>query len=260
MIKSLFAIISCSFLLNIAHADMLKLSGKTGEEPQVLIELFTSQGCHSCPPADKWLGGLDSSRYADKVVPLALHVDYWDYIGWKDRFAQAKFTDRQRKYAQLKRSNTVYTPQIMLNGKDMRLYSDFETAIDQAAKQMQTLARFSVDAEKNAQTLAVQINIEQANDLPKDAQIMLAITEDELSTDIKRGENAGKTLDYSHVTRVLKKLGSPKSHIETNLTLSPDWHLNNLSLVVFIQTKKGQMLQALRLPFAKGSTNQAPNT
>lgn len=254
MIKSFVAIIACNFLLSIAHADTLKLSGKTADEPQVLIELFTSQGCHSCPPADKWLGGLDHSRYADKVVPLALHVDYWDYIGWKDRFAQAKFTDRQRKYAQLKRSSTVYTPQIMLNGKDMRLYSDFETAIDQAVKSSQILANFSVEAEKNDQMLTVQINLEKADDLPKEAQIMLAITEDHLSTDIKRGENAGKVLDYSHVTRILKKLGRPKQQIETNLTLEPDWNIDHLSLVVFIQTETGQILQALRLPFANTST------
>ena len=86
-----------------------------------LAELYTSEGCDSCPPADRWMSGLTARGLgADKVVPLSLHVDYWDYIGWKDPFAQAQFTERQRQIARLANSNLVYTPQVVLAGRDFR--------------------------------------------------------------------------------------------------------------------------------------------
>ena len=89
-----------------------------------LVELFTSEGCSSCPPADRWLQNLPRQGYSfDKVVPLSLHVGYWDHIGWKDPYAQQRFTDRQRNYASLRRSSSVYTPQIVLAGNDFRSWN-----------------------------------------------------------------------------------------------------------------------------------------
>src|SRR4030095_1399404 len=82
--------------------------------------LYTSEGCSSCPPADRWLSGLGSRYPAGSLVPLALHVDYWDYIGWKDPYAEREFSLRQRKLTQLQRMAFVYTPQVMLQGRDWR--------------------------------------------------------------------------------------------------------------------------------------------
>ena len=94
----------------------------SGAGTAALVELYTSEGCSSCPPADRWLASL-GSRYPDgNVVPLALHVDYWDYIGWKDPYAKREFSLRQRKFSQLQRMALVYTPQVLLQGRDFRAW------------------------------------------------------------------------------------------------------------------------------------------
>jgi hypothetical protein len=94
---------------------------KSGPHTSALVELYTSDGCSSCPPADRWLSGLASGGHVpDRVVPLALHVDYWDYVGWKDPHARREFSLRQRKLTQLQRLALVYTPQVMLQGRDFR--------------------------------------------------------------------------------------------------------------------------------------------
>src|SRR5664279_22720 len=96
-------------------------SAKSGMQTVPLLELYTSEGCSSCPPTDRWLSGISAAGMAaDKVVPLAFHVDYWDYIGWKDRFAKPTFTARQHEVATHNRSGFVYTPQLVFNGNDYR--------------------------------------------------------------------------------------------------------------------------------------------
>ena len=96
-------------------------SARSGPHTAALVELYTSEGCDSCPPADRWLQGLGARGYApERVVPLSLHVNYWDYIGWKDPYAQQRFSDRQRRLAQVMRARIVYTPQVLLQGRDFR--------------------------------------------------------------------------------------------------------------------------------------------
>lgn len=106
------------FLLLPGIASAARCSAQSGPGTAALVELYTSEGCSSCPPADRWLSTL-SSRPAGSVVPLALHVDYWDYIG-KDPYAKREFSLRQRKFSQLQRMALVYTPQVMLQGRDAR--------------------------------------------------------------------------------------------------------------------------------------------
>src|SRR5499427_4717203 len=93
-------------------------AAKSGEFTAALVELYTSEGCDSCPPADRWLSGLGGGSGPGRVVPLSLHVDYWDYIGWKDPYAKREFSLRQRKLSQLQRMALVYTPQVVLQGQD----------------------------------------------------------------------------------------------------------------------------------------------
>src|SRR5678810_171617 len=110
----------------IAYADC---RAHSPDHSTALIELYTSEGCDSCPPADRWLSSLQSKGYTpDKVVPLALHVDYWDYIGWKDPYAKRVFATRQRRLADLKRAKIIYTPQVLLQGQDFRHWDSGEFA------------------------------------------------------------------------------------------------------------------------------------
>jgi len=96
---------------------------QSGAGTTALVELYTSEGCSSCPPADRWLASLGQRYTPGSVVPLALHVDYWDYIGWKDPYARREFSLRQRKLSQLQRMALVYTPQVVLQGRDWRLWA-----------------------------------------------------------------------------------------------------------------------------------------
>src|SRR5437763_348889 len=106
---------------------------RSGTQTAALVELYTSEGCSSCPPADRWLSNLARTYTPQCVIPLALHVDYWDYIGWKDPFARREFSQRQRSLSQLQRASFVYTPQVLVQGTDFRAWGG--AAFDSAVKQ-----------------------------------------------------------------------------------------------------------------------------
>ena len=99
---------------------------RSGPQTTALVELYTSEGCSSCPPADRWLSALGERQGLERVVPLALHVDYWDYIGWKDPYAKREFSQRQRRLSQLQRASFVYTPQVLLQGRDFPAWGSAE--------------------------------------------------------------------------------------------------------------------------------------
>ena len=109
--------------LGVAAAQAAQCVSESGPGTTALVELYTSEGCSSCPPADRWLASLGERYAPGSVVPLALHVDYWDYIGWKDPYAKREFSLRQRKLTQLQRLAFVYTPQVVLQGRDWRLWA-----------------------------------------------------------------------------------------------------------------------------------------
>src|SRR5437899_4635623 len=126
--KSKHALAAIAVVLAFAvHAADPACSTYSGPHTTALVELYTSEGCDSCPAADHWLSSLFGRGFRpDQVVPLALHVDYWDYIGWKDPFARGEFPVRQRKLAQMKRPVIVYTPQVLLQGRDFPRWADGE--------------------------------------------------------------------------------------------------------------------------------------
>src|SRR4051812_800493 len=190
-----------SIFMNPAAAAECK--AVSGAQTMALVELYTSEGCSSCPPADRWLSGLSANRaMAASVVPIALHVDYWDYIGWKDPYAKREFSLRQRKLSQLQRMALVYTPQVVLQGRDFRDWGTaaFDTAVARIAAQP-AKARISLsigqasaqglDVESAAQTLAPA---QQA-----DAALSLAAYANRLSSTITAGENRGRTLAHDYV-------------------------------------------------------------
>ena len=128
MARSLCSKFICILALSpviVAPALAAGCTASSGPNRAVLLELYTSEGCSSCPPADQWISQIAAHGFsADRVIPLALHVDYWDYIGWQDKYAKSVFSARQRDQAALWRYSTVYTPQVMLNGQDFRSWSN----------------------------------------------------------------------------------------------------------------------------------------
>lgn len=204
----------------------------------VLVELFTSEGCSSCPPADRALAFLEKEQpYPQaEVITLALHVDYWDDLGWKDEYSSPLFTERQEFYEQTLKLDSAYTPQMIVDGRSEFVGSDSgkaAKAITEAAK----VQKGKIEITKSEDKLKVKIA-----DLPEHetSNIFLAITEDNLVSNVAKGENSGKKLEHQSVVRELKSIGTLKApeksgEIETTLQLKPNWKRENLKIVAFVQ-------------------------
>jgi hypothetical protein len=167
----------------------------------VVVELFTSQGCSSCPPADALLGKLASDK---RVIPLALHVDYWDYLGWKDKFAKAEHSERQRAYARAGLENMVYTPQMIISGDDRIVGSkaaEIEAAIRRHAAKASPVF---LAVTRNGNRILIEAKAVQAPSGILLVQLVRYRPSQEVT--IKRGENAGKTVTYHNIVTSLQQI------------------------------------------------------
>ena len=223
---------------------------RSGERTAALVELYTSEGCSSCPPADRWLSNVGKAFATEQVVPLALHVDYWDYIGWKDPFARREFSQRQRRLSQLQRLALVYTPQVLVQGAEFRTWgsSEFERTVARINAQP---ARSQIQLEIGAITPKVlRVRVEAAvHDASQRAEagLYLAAYENRLETRVTAGENSGRVLSHDHVALEWQgpyALGSR----ELDLPLLPKAKLADSGVVAFVQNRRtAQVLQALAL-------------
>jgi hypothetical protein len=240
------AVMVCFVASSFAWGDGLPTS-----RPAVVVELFTSEGCSSCPPADDLLADLakPDAVAGVQIIPMALHVDYWNGLGWTDRFSSAQFSDRQKEYARLANSDDIYTPQMIVDGKAEFVGSDGQranTEIANAARLPKAKIELMVSRHEGAENAVdCKISIDQ---IPAGeaagGEVMLAVTEDGLQTDVGRGENSGRTLHHSAVVRVLRKVatigGSDAMPFSTSATisLSPDWRADQLHFIVFGQNPR----------------------
>lgn len=201
-----------------------------GANPPVVVELFTSQGCHSCPPAEDFLGDLAER---EDVIALEFHVDYWDYIGWKDPFADPSYTDRQRDYNRLFASPYNYTPQMVVDGRAHEVgsrRSAVEARIEAAA-----MKRMMAAQDSGYPNLAVtlesdgSLSVTLAGEAPErgDFRIVVVGFDDQHETEVLRGENTGKNLVNARVVRSLEVVG-------------PAWQGGDLALSVPADQISGQ--------------------
>ncbi|MEL7253339.1 MAG: DUF1223 domain-containing protein [Pseudomonadota bacterium] len=171
------------------------------QDRPVLVELFTSQGCSSCPPADAFLHDLAER---ENVIALAMHVDYWDYIGWKDSFAQPDFTARQRAYARLGNRKMVYTPQMVINGRDHVVGSNPKDTDRMIEAHLQLPVEVDLQATRSGDTLT--LTGEAMDDFDDTASVYVVRYRPEATVDILRGENAGRTISYANVVTDMQVL------------------------------------------------------
>lgn len=231
----------------------------SGSRTATVVELYTSEGCDSCPPADKWFSALNYRQHT--VVPLAFHVDYWDYIGWKDRFASPAFAERQRDTVRRQGSRTVYTPQVMLDGRDLRAWaqaSRFEAGVKEiAARTPRARLALQLQPGNAAVTIALTASLTDVR-AQTDADIFVAVTEDNLVSRVTAGENRGATLSHNHVVRTL--LGpfpldagnAGGTVINRTILLAREWKVPDLALAAFVQDRRsGEILQALSTPVCR---------
>jgi hypothetical protein len=206
----------------------------------VVVELYTSQGCSSCPPADALLAGLTNDP---RVIPLALHVDYWDYLGWKDKFADPKFTARQKAYAHHARDKMVYTPQMVIGGQTRIVGSrvgELENAIRQAAA-----VAAAVELDLSRQGNDIMIRAKATRPLSQKMVVQLVRYKAEQEVAIKRGENAGKTITYRNIVTSWQVVGSWSGAAPLALQARAD---GSDSAVVIIQSEgPAEILAAARL-------------
>jgi hypothetical protein len=183
-------------------------------EDIVVIELYTSQGCSSCPPADEFVAMLAANP---RVLPLALHVDYWDYIGWADRFAHPKFSERQRDYARAVGSRTIYTPQLIIGGQDrIEGFAPEETAA-QLQKHLSVVPGVKLSTERMGDTLVIRAEAERPFEAPARVQLVRYMPEETVT--IERGENAGKTITYHNIVTSWEALGDWSGQEPMELTV-----------------------------------------
>lgn len=254
--KGLYALLLASALLVLAAPVMAACEAQTGKTTVALLELYTSEGCSSCPPADRWVAELSRNGFKkDRVVPLAFHVDYWNYLGWVDPFAQSNFTRRQREFARRTNAATVYTPELVLSGREYRRWwgSSFERAVQQVNR---TAPRADIKLKLDRHGKTLQIDGRAAlrrtpGDAPA-ADLYVALYENNLSNKIAAGENNGRTLQHSFVVR---RLFGPltfdrhdEARFKQELALAAGWKPEDLGVAAFVQESQGtRILQALAL-------------
>ena len=204
---------------------LLAVHEKAVAEPEqkAVIELFTSQGCSSCPPADKLLGKL---ARRDDVVALTFPVDYWDYLGWKDTLASPAFSTRQRDYAKSRGDGEVYTPQVVVDGVTHAVGSrpgEIRQAIAKSKRKLRN-ARVPLKMRTDGDTLVITVGAAPEGARVKPATIWLALVKKAETVKIARGENRGRTITYHQVVRDMTPIGHwkgkkmvirlPKHHLQ----------------------------------------------
>jgi hypothetical protein len=228
-------------------AAAARCSAESRSERVPLLELYTSEGCDSCPPVDRWVSDLRHRGFdAGRLVVLAFHVDYWDRLGWIDVFGQRRFSDRQRLVNSRNGAAFVYTPQLMLNGRDYR-----RNARDDLTVRLAEISRASAKA-------GIRLGLDPSNDRwtvtgawsavdAPQAQGWLALYENRLETDVKAGENRNKRLRHDFVVRDLAG-PFPGGALTHAFAVKPTWKQQDLAVAAFVQdVRSGDVLQALAL-------------
>ena len=235
---SAIIVFTCCF-----YAIPVKHKAKTDSKGFAVVELFTSEGCSSCPAADEAVAQL-AKDYPDHVYILGYHVDYWNYIGWKDVYSSSAFTERQRKYGEHFSLSSVYTPQIVVNGQ-----KEFVGSNRSQLKSSVTAAIGSTSADdikltltkENGTTLQVgyEVNAKAAT------QLNIALVQLNATTEVRRGENKGKSLHHINIVRALKIIQVNRdAKAEVAITVPADLSLQNMELVAFLQDKKDLQITA----------------
>jgi hypothetical protein len=214
----------------------------------VVLELFTSQGCSTCPPADRVLSevGLAKATRA-QVVPLAFHVDYWNRVGWTDPFSTRAWSARQDAYNRVFRLDGVYTPQLVVNGRTQLNGRERERALGEVAADLErpAAARISLTARTGAgprPALVIDVAAEVTESVPAgELQALVALFENGLLTQVARGENGGRALRNDFVVRDLERafslapVAGARGRRTLELRLRPGWKPENLGLAAFLQ-------------------------
>jgi hypothetical protein len=221
----------------------------SGAKTAALVELYTSEGCSSCPPADRQMKRLrEALDPGAQAVPLALHVGYWDYIGWKDPYAQPPFAERQEWLVHANGQRTLYTPQFFVSGTELRAARASLREAVRRLNQTPAAADIRLSAALAAkELLQVRARASAASDAP--LALYVALTETDLVSKVARGENAGARLEHDHVVRQWigpVRFAADGAGVQRDIRLPAAWDRSHLELAAFVQDRNtGRVLQAV---------------
>jgi hypothetical protein len=242
-------------LIGTLFSSMAQASTCTVNSPAhkvALLELYTSEGCSSCPPADKWLSQLGQRGLdAEQVVPLSLHVDYWNYIGWRDPYSSSQYTNRQKEIARRNRLRTIYTPQMVLQGEDFRSWRRVDFAkLLQRLNTEKAVADISVNIVASSPRvfdLTITASVRDTT-LHAGSRLLLAVFENNLSSEVTAGENHGRLLKHDYVVRQLlpavQLAPDGKVSHSQQLVVPAAWDSSRVGVAAFIEHPRHGTLQA----------------
>jgi hypothetical protein len=253
-----FVLVACSLLiacsLQLTPRALAKSPASDSPRVPVVVELFTSEGCSSCPPADVLLQKLEADQPVPEaqIIGLEEHVDYWNHDGWVDPYSSPEWTERQQTYVSLIKKD-AYTPELVIDGQFQFLGNEPREAmveIEEAARAEKTAVSISpVDSDEKSARFHVSVGKlagETAGDV---AEVWMAVTEDGLHSSVSRGENAGQELKHVATLRWLHKLGVASGNgtqtsytAEASVKLNSRWNVENLHATVFVQKKKSRQI------------------
>jgi hypothetical protein len=229
----------------------------SGDKQTAVVELYTSEGCSSCPSADRWLSRLiEAPKDELDVLALAFHFDYWNYLGWKDRFSSAAYTSRQRQLGANNRQKTIYTPEFFVNGMEARGTNKILQKIQQANQQQSPLD-LKLTVTRDQTGLVLELQAPGDHDKGERIHHRYLVYENKLSTDVQRGENSGETLRHEQVVRYMSEAQRLRQQNQYRITIDPDWKPENIGVAVLVTSPGNKKyLQALHTPVANLLSSQ----
>jgi len=242
-------VLASLFSLSAFGADPIVVS--SGDKQTAVVELYTSEGCSSCPSADRWLSRLlEVPKDELDVLALAFHVDYWDYLGWKDRFSSAAYTSRQRQLGANNLQHTIYTPEFFVNGIEARGTNNILQKIRQVNQQQSPLD-LKLTVSRDNTSLILELESPGDHDTIGQIHHRYLVYENNLSTDVKRGENSGEILKHEQVVRYMSKATSLREQNQYRIEIDPGWQAENIGVAVLVTSAdNSHYLQALHTPVA----------
>jgi len=217
---------------------MMAHNAEAGEQDLTVIELFTSEGCSSCPPADTFVGELADR---DDILALSLHVDYWDYIGWKDRFADARYTKRQRKYARQFALRYVYTPQVVVDGSYQSVGSDRREIFDAVGKS-KSLKKIPIKLKNSPDGMVLDLASTDVGPV----NVYSIFYDRYQESNVRRGENSGRKLVHANVVRDMTRIATWQGKpVRLSIPASPNG--GDVCAVILQSASTGQIIGAARL-------------
>ena len=224
----------------LAHAVLGPALAAAEPRPPVLVELFTSEGCSSCPPADAALAALarDPAFRSAEGIPLELHVDYWNSLGWADPFSAPEYTARQEEYARVLGGDGLYTPQMVIDGwlSGVATSGAMRKGVEKAAAKGKARLEVLVTSARPG----LDVVVRPPSGLS--GRLRVVLSEDRLSSKVERGENSGRTLAHAPVARLLVDDGPVSSEHHLRLGLSTGWKREQLRVLAFVQEPGGRVV------------------